>query len=151
MVMANLDAFREDFALFFEAGLVAIKQGDEVSAQALFQVLHVLDPEHTAYEVGNGLIHLHKMELTQAESLFRVVVEKDPENWSAKAFLSLTLMMIVLHQGSSFEVRRESLEQCLRLADQVLENCKIESTKALARSVLDWHDELVAKSCGPLN
>ncbi|AAC68262.1 tetratricopeptide repeat protein [Chlamydia trachomatis] len=149
--MADLDVFKEDFALLFEAGMVAIKQGDEASAKALFQALQVLDPEHTAHELGSGLLHLHKMELTKAEVLFRAIVEKDPENWSAKAFLSLTLMMIVLQQGSSFEVRRESLERCLQLADQVLESCEVESTRALAKSVLDWHDGLVAKSGGPLN
>ncbi|MBQ8498837.1 hypothetical protein [Chlamydia sp.] len=149
--MADLDVFKEDFALLFEAGMVAIKQGDEASAKALFQALHVLDPEHAGYELGVGLIYLHKMELTKAENLFRAVAEKDPDNWSAKAFLSLTLMMIVLQQGSSFEVRRESLERCLLLAEQVLENCEIESTRALVRSVLDWHDGLVAKSGGPLN
>lgn len=149
--MADLDVFKEDFALLFEAGMVAIKQGDEASAKALFQALQVLDPEHTAHELGSGLLHLHKMELTKAEVLFRAIVEKDPENWSAKAFLSLTLMMIVLQQGSSFEVRRESLERCLQLADQVLESCGVESTRALAKSVLDWHDGLVAKSGGPLN
>lgn len=149
--MADLDVFKEDFALLFEAGMVAIKQGDEASAKALFQALQVLDPEHTAHELGSGLLHLHKMELTKAEVLFRAIVEKDPENWSVKAFLSLTLMMIVLQQGSSFEVRRESLERCLQLADQVLESCEVESTRALAKSVLDWHDGLVAKSGGPLN
>lgn len=149
--MADLDVFKEDFALLFEAGMVAVKQGDEASAKALFQALQVLDPEHTAHELGSGLLHLHKMELTKAEVLFRAIVEKDPENWSAKAFLSLTLMMIVLQQGSSFEVRRESLERCLQLADQVLESCEVESTRALAKSVLDWHDGLVAKSGGPLN
>lgn len=149
--MADLDVFKEDFALLFEAGMVAIKQGDEASAKALFQALQVLDPEHTAHELGSGLLHLHKMELTKAEVLFRAIVEKDPENWSAKAFLSLTLMMIVLQQGSSFEVRKESLERCLQLADQVLESCEVESTRALAKSVLDWHDGLVAKSGGPLN
>ena len=149
--MADLDVFKEDFALLFEAGMVAIKQGDEASAKALFQALSVLNPEHTAHELGIGLLYLHKMDLTTAEGIFRGVVEKDPENWSAKAFLSLTLMMIVLQQGSSFEVRRESLERCLLLAGQVLENCEVESTKALAKSVLDWHDGLVAKSGGPLN
>ena len=30
--MADLDVFKEDFALLFDAGMVAIKQGDEASA-----------------------------------------------------------------------------------------------------------------------
>ena len=53
--MADLDVFKEDFALLFEAGMVAIKQGDEASAKALFQALSVLNPEHTAHELGIGL------------------------------------------------------------------------------------------------
>lgn len=91
------------------------------------------------------------MEIFAAEERLNALAQKEVDNWSIKSFLSLTHMMIVLHQGSSFEVRRESLENCLKLADQVLENCEVESTRILAQSVLDWHDNLVAKSGGPLS
>lgn len=148
--MADLELFKADFALLFEAGMLAVKQGDEDSAKKLFYSLHVLNPEHYGYELGLALIDLHKMEIFAAEERLRSLAEKEPDNWSIKSFLSLTHMMIVLHQGSSFEVRRESLENCLKLADQVLENCEVESTRLLAQSVLDWHDTLVAKSSGPL-
>ncbi|WP_201456525.1 hypothetical protein [Chlamydia sp. 17-3921] len=148
--MADLELFETDFALLFEAGLLAIKQGDEDSAKKLFQSLHILNPNHYGHDLGLALIALHKMDLFSAESQLRALEEKEGENWSVKAFLSLTHMMIVLHQGSSFEVRRESLENCLKLSDQVLANCEIESTRNLAQSVLDWHDTLVAKSAGPL-
>lgn len=148
--MADLELFKADFALLFEAGMLAIKQGDEESARKLFQALEVLDSEHYGYELGCAIMDLHKMELFSAEERLRALAERDENNWSVKAFLSLTHMLIVLDQGSSFEVRRESLENCLKLSGQVLENCEIESTRALARSVLDWHDSLVAKSAGPL-
>ncbi|QVE49562.1 hypothetical protein SBV42_02185 [Chlamydia crocodili] len=148
--MADLELFKADFALLFEAGMLAIKQGDEESAKKLFQSLQILNPDHYGYELGLALIDLHKMEIFAAEERLSALAQKEVDNWSIKSFLSLTHMMIVLHQGSSFEVRRESLENCLKLADQVLENCEIESTRILAQSVLDWHDTLVAKSGGPL-
>jgi len=148
--MADLEVFEADFALLFEAGLVAIKQGDEDSAKKIFQSLHILRPEHHGCDLGMALISLHKMDLIRAEEQLRALAEKENDNWSIKAFLSLTNMMIVLQQGSSFEVRRESLEQSLKLADQVLAHCEVESTRSLAQSVLDWHETLVAKSAGPL-
>ncbi len=148
--MADLDVFKADFALLFEAGMLAIKQGDEDSARKLFLSLEVLNPEHYGCEMGLALIDLHKMEIFSAEERLQALAEKEPDNWSIKSFLSLTHMMIVLHQGSSLEVRRESLERCLQLSEQVLENCEVESTRVLAQSVLDWHDSLVVKSAGPL-
>ncbi|ANH78515.1 hypothetical protein [Candidatus Chlamydia sanziniae] len=148
--MADLELFEADFALLFEGGLLAIKQGDETSAKKLFQSLKILHPNHYGYDLGLALISLHKMELFEAERQLKALAEKEQNNWSIQAFLSLTHMLIVLHQGSSFEIRRNSLETCLQLADQVLVNCQIESTRTLAQSVLDWHDTLVAKSAGPL-
>lgn len=73
--MADLDVFKEDFALLFEAGMVAIKQGDEASAKALFQALQVLDPEHTAHELGSGLLHLHKWS-SQKQKFYSVLLLK---------------------------------------------------------------------------
>ncbi|SPN73827.1 hypothetical protein C10C_0679 [Chlamydia serpentis] len=148
--MGDLEIFEADFALLFEAGLLAIKQGDEESARKLFQSLHILNPNHYGHDLGLALISLHKMELFDAEERLNALIQGNEDNWSIKAFLSLTHMLIVLHQGSSFEVRRESLESCLKFADQVMANCEIESTRALAQSVLDWHDTLVTKSAGPL-
>ncbi|EPP34529.1 hypothetical protein CP10139811_0779 [Chlamydia ibidis] len=148
--MADLELFKADFALLFEAGMLAVKQGDEESAKRLFQSLQILNPDHYGCELGLALIDLHKMELLSAEERLRDLAQREEDNWSIKSFLALTHMMIVLHQGSSFEVRRESLESSLKLAEQVVENCEIESTRALAQSVLEWHDTLVAKSGGPL-
>lgn len=79
----------------------------------------------------------------------RSLEDKEGDNWSVKAFLALTHMMIVLHQETSFDARKENLERCVLLAQQVVAHCEIESTKVLAQSVLDWHESLVAKA-GPL-
>lgn len=147
--MTDLELYKEDFALLFEAGLLAIKQGDEDSATKIFRALHVLNPEHYGIELGFALMDLHKMNLNSAEARLRDLAEKEGDNWSVKAFLALTHMMIVLHQDCSFEVRRDNLEQCVLVANQVVTHCEIESTRMLAQSVLDWHDSLVAKA-GPL-
>lgn len=36
--MADLELFKADFALLFEAGMLAIKQGDEESAKSFFNL-----------------------------------------------------------------------------------------------------------------
>lgn len=147
--MADLEVFQEDFALLFEAGMIAVKQGDEDSAKKIFESLRVLNPAHYGYELGLALIDLHKMKLTAAEERLSVLAEQESENWSVKAFLAFADMMIVMQDESSFDARRKSLERCVVLAHQVLAHCQEESTRALAQSVLEWHDSLLAKS-GPL-
>ncbi|WP_213318817.1 hypothetical protein [Chlamydiifrater volucris] len=145
-----MESFKEDFALLFEGGMLAMKQGDEEGARKIFDALGVLDSEHYAKELGQALIALHKMQLKEAAERLSALHEREGDNWSIKAFLSLTHMLIVLDQGSTFEVRRESLENSFRLAEKILAECEIATTKAFARSIMDWHEALAKKSAGPL-
>lgn len=148
--MTTVEFFKKDKALLFEVGLVAIRQGDEESAKKIFDALELLDDSQYMSKAGRGLIALHKMFLEEAETYFQEILEKDENNWCVASFLSLTHMLIVLQQGKTFEVRRNSLERSFNLAKQILEECEIESTRQFAQSLLDWHRTLAEKSAGPL-
>lgn len=148
--MTTVEFFKKDKALLFEVGLVAIRQGDEEGAKKIFNALELLDDSQYMSKAGYGLIALHKMCLEEAETYFQEILEKDQDNWYVASFLSLTHMLIVLQQGKTFEVRRNSLERSFNLAKQILEECEIESTRQFAQSLLDWHRTLAEKSAGPL-
>jgi predicted Zn-dependent protease len=49
-----LDGFKDDYALFIEAGFVAIKQLDEIAARRLFKAAELLNPENPASQLGIG-------------------------------------------------------------------------------------------------
>lgn len=148
--MATIEFFKKDKALLFEVGLIAIRQGDEEGAKKIFNALALLDDSSYMNKAGYGLIALHKMHLEEAETYFQEILEKDNTNWCVASFLSLTHMLIVLQQGKSFDVRRDSLERSFNLAQQILQECEVESTRQFAQSLLDWHRTLAEKSTGPL-
>lgn len=85
--------FHEDFATFIEGGFIAIKQGDEDAANKLFLAAHMLRPEHTAPALGQGHLHLNKMELGKASSKFEEVLKKEPENPIAKVLLGFCFLL----------------------------------------------------------
>ena len=69
----KLAEFKEDFALFIEAGFIAVKQLDETSASRLFDAAQVLSPDHSAPKIGLGYIALNKLEVKQATKIFEEV------------------------------------------------------------------------------
>ncbi|HEY2810739.1 MAG TPA: tetratricopeptide repeat protein [Rhabdochlamydiaceae bacterium] len=91
--MALLEKYKEHFILFAEAGFVAINQGDEDAAIKLFKAAQTLDPKNSLAKVGMGYLHLCKLELKQAAKIFEEVLEDDPHNDMAKAFLGLSLSL----------------------------------------------------------
>jgi hypothetical protein len=62
----RLQCFVEDYSLLIEAGFVAIKQNDEISARRLFKAAEVIHPENPASQVGLGYIELNKLRVSQA-------------------------------------------------------------------------------------
>lgn len=144
------EQYQEDFALLFEAGMVAVKQGDEDSAKKLFAALEVLRPQHHGASMGRGLIALHKMDLVTAEEIFSGLLAQDENYDSATAFLALTHMMLSLEKDASLESRQASLELSARLAEKVLLHCEEPSTRQLAQSVMDWHASLMVDTNNPL-
>ncbi len=88
-----LDYFREDFALFIEAGFVAVKQLDEIAARRLFKSAELLHPDNPASQLGLGYIALHKLQVNEAVKIFEGILKKDKEHYLAQALLGICYMM----------------------------------------------------------
>src|SRR5262245_4533572 len=88
-----LDNFKEDFALFIEAGFIAVKQLDEIAARRLFKTAELLNPENPASQLGLGYIALNKLQINEATKIFEGILKKDPEHYLAQALLGICYMM----------------------------------------------------------
>ena len=142
--MTALIDFKKDLPLFVELGLIAIKQGDEQSATKLFNAVALIDPQHETVELGAGLIALHKMELSKAQTHFKKLLGGEKNNWRAQAFLAFTYVLFIMEAGSD-EEKLKYLQEGHKLAQEVLERSDEPSTRQLAQSVLDWEIELQQK------
>jgi len=85
--------FKEDFALFIEAGFVAVKQLDEVSAKRLFEAAQLLNPQSTAPQIGLGYIALNKLQTKEASQIYEAIIAKEPENYLAQIFLGIAYLL----------------------------------------------------------
>ena len=145
--MTTLDDFKEQIPLLVESGLIAIKQGDETSAKSIFDAVDALDPKSTFKKMGYGLIALHKMETEKAVQSFKQVLEIEPNNHRAQAFLGLAYVLTAVDETvTDKQMQMQNLEKGTNLASEVLEKADAESTKELARSVLDWEKQIEQKS-----
>lgn len=93
MEHSKFQEFKEDFALFIEAGFVAVKQLDEISAKRLFEAAQLLSPQSTAPQIGLGYIALNKLQIKEASQMFESVIEKEPENYLALTFLGICYLL----------------------------------------------------------
>lgn len=89
----EMSAFKEDFSLLIEAGFVAVKQLDEISAARIFNAAQVISPDSTAPQIGLGYIALNKLEVKKATRIFEEVTAKDPENYLAQTFLGICFLL----------------------------------------------------------
>lgn len=129
--------YKDDFILLAEAGFIAVNQADEDSAVKLFKAAELLNPSNVLPKVGFGYLHLHKLELKQAVKAFEEVLEKDPHNDMAKAFmgLSMSLMPNAVDKGEKI------LEQTLKSKDS--------GVKRLAETAIDFVEKFVKTKPGP--
>ncbi len=137
--MANLDPFKDHFILLCEAGFVAVNQADEDAATKLFKASALLKPENTLPKVGQGYMHMMKLELKQACNLFDEVLTKEPDNEMAKTFLGLSYALT-----SSDVAKGEKL-----LTDSATKSDD-PMVKKLATSALDFVDEFIKKAPSPM-
>lgn len=135
--MANWKHFKEDYILMLEAGFIAVNQADEDAALKLFRAAEMLDPENSLPKVGFGYLHLHKLELKQAVKLFEEVLEKEPSNDMAKAFLGLCMSLM----PNAADKGEKILEQSLKSKDPMI--------KKLAATAIDFVERFVKRSPGP--
>ncbi len=133
----SLKKYKEDFILMLETGFIAVNQADEDSALKLFKAAEILKPENTLPKVGFGYLHLHKLELTQASRCFEDVLEKEPKNEMAKAFLGICMSLMPKQVDKGEKV----LAEALKSKDPMIKN--------LCHTAIDFVDKFVKTTPGP--
>lgn len=107
----KLAEFQEDFSMLIEAGFVAIKQLDGISAKRLFDAAAVLRPGDTAPKIGLGHIALNKMEIKEASKIFQEVINIEPENQIAQIYYGMCLILLPGMVKKGEEIVRAALEK----------------------------------------
>ena len=134
----KFEEFKEDFSLLIEAGFVAVKQMDEVSANRIFYAAQSLSPKNTAPKIGIGFIALNKLEIKEATNIFDSVVQQEPENHLAETFLA---MCFLLTKG-----RRKKGEKLLH---EIMKKTTDPTIKNLCAISLEWSEKDLSKSKSP--
>ncbi|PIS02086.1 MAG: SctF chaperone SctG [Chlamydiae bacterium CG10_big_fil_rev_8_21_14_0_10_42_34] len=129
--------YKEDFVLLAEAGFIAVNQADEDAALKLFKAAELLDPSNILPKLGFGYLHLHKLELKQAVKNFEDVLDKDPQNDMAKAFMGLCLSMM----PDAIAKGEKILTQTLKSKDPMI--------KEMSGSAIEFVDKFVKTNPGP--
>lgn len=93
MLKQKIEDFKEDFSLLIEAGFVAVKQLDEMSASRIFHAAQAIHPTSTAPQIGLGYIALNKLEVKHATKIFEEVTKIEPENYLAQTFLGICFLL----------------------------------------------------------
>jgi lipopolysaccharide biosynthesis regulator YciM len=131
--------FKEDFALLIEAGFIAVKQLDEISATRIFNAAQVLSPSSTAPQIGIGYIALNKLEVKEAVRIFTAVTQIEPENDLAKTFLGICYLLTKGKQKKGEKMIQEAMQQT---TDATIKN--------LGSIALEWAEkDLLQKSKAP--
>ena len=141
--MIKNEDFKSDFALLIEAGFVAVKQLDEISAARIFNAAQVISPSNTAPQIGLGYIALNKLEIKEATRIFEAVTEKEPENYLAQTFLGMCFLLVKAKRKKGEKLIQEAMnkttdETIINLGSVSLEWAekdlkKVESPFALAK------------------
>lgn len=89
----DMESLKEDFPLLIEAGFIAVKQLDEISATRIFNAAQMISPKSTAPQIGLGYIALNKLEVKKATGIFEKVVAQEPTNYLAQTFLGICFLL----------------------------------------------------------
>lgn len=134
----SLEPYKEHYVTMIEAGFIAVNQSDEDSAIKLFKAADLLTPGNFMSQLGIGYLHLCKLELKQSCKIFSDVLEKDPNNEIAKAFLGLSLSLNPKEVDKGTEILKE--------ADK---GTKDPFLKNLTGNALSFVDKFIKKSPTP--
>jgi tetratricopeptide (TPR) repeat protein len=135
--MSILKKYKQDWLLFTEAGFIAVNQADEDASLKLFRAGQLLNPENTLPQIGFGYLHLHKLELKQAVAAFEKVLDKEPHNEMAKAFMGICMSMMPNGTTKGEKI----LEQTVKSKDPLIKN--------LSNTAINFVEKFVKKSPGP--
>ncbi|NGX59409.1 MAG: hypothetical protein KR126chlam3_00560 [Chlamydiae bacterium] len=137
--MADLQQFKDHFILLCEAGFIAVNQADEDAAMKLFKASEMLKPDNTLPMVGEGYLHLMKLELKQACRAFDEVIAIEPRNEMAKAFLGLSYALTATEVAKGEKI----LEDTAKTAED-------KQVKKLADAALEFVEKFIKKAPTPL-
>lgn len=138
MPRKKLEDFKPDFGMLVEAGFVAVKQLDEMSAKRIFHAAHVLNPESSAPHIGLGYIALNKLFVREAIAIFDEVLKKEPENYLAKTFLGICYLLNEPKRQEGEEIIKEAMG---KTSDETVRN--------LGAVSLEWADKDLKKMKAP--
>lgn len=130
----KLQEFKEDFSLLIEAGFVAVKQLDEISATRIFQAAQAMSPTNTAPQIGLGYIALNKLEIKQAVKIFESVLAQEPDNYLAQTFL-----------GMCFLLNKPKRKKGEKLINDAMEKTTDDTIKNLGAISLEWAEKDLKK------
>lgn len=134
----KLAEFKDDFAMLIEAGFVAVKQLDEVSANRIFQAAQMISPTSTAPQIGLGYIALNKLELKEATRIYEEVTGNEPDNLLAQMFL-----------GICYVLSKPKRKKGEKLIKETLEKATDPTIRSLGELALEWVDKDLKKSKAP--
>lgn len=138
MEQQSLEDFKSDFALFIEAGFIAVKQLDEISAKRIFNAAQLLSPESSAPQIGLGYIALNKLEMKEATQIFETIVKKEPENYLARTFLGICYLLNKPKRSKGEEIIQDAIE---KTTDPTV--------KDLGKIALEWSEKDLKKLKSP--
>lgn len=130
----KLDEFKDDFALLIEAGFVAVKQLDEISATHIFKAAQAISPSNTAPRIGMGYIALNKLELKKATQIFEEIIQEEPDNYLAQTFLGMCYLLTRGRQKKGEKIIKEAIA---KTTDQTIKN--------LGTISLEWSEKDLSK------
>lgn len=135
MAHITLQDLKEDFSLFIEAGFIAVKQLDEVSARRIFEAAQLMNPQSTAPQIGLGYIALNKLQIKEAAQIFETVVAKEPENYLAQTFL-----------GICYLLNKQKRKKGEKLIKEAMDKTEDVTVKNLGVISLEWAEKDLKKN-----
>jgi len=134
-----MQKYKDDFITLVESGFIAAHQADEDAAMKLFRASQLLRPDSMMPKIGQGYVHLLKLELKQANSLFDQVLHADPNNQMARALLGL---------GTAFTTKE--VEKGEKLLQEALKKTDDPTVKNMAKTAIEFIDKYVKKTPTPV-
>lgn len=134
----KFEDFKEDFSLLIEAGFVAVKQLDEISATRIFYAAQGLSPNSTAPKIGMGFIALNKLEIKEATKIFEHVTGIEPDNHLALTFLGICFLLTKGKRKKGEKIIHETME---KTTDPAVKN--------LGAVSLEWSEKELSKKTNP--
>lgn len=136
--MGQLDKYKDDFKLLLEGGFFAANQADEDAAKKCFNAAQTLQPSNSMPKVGFGYIHLLKLELKQACSIFEDITTKEPQNEMARALL-----------GLSFALTTKEVEKGEKHLHEAEKKTEDSSVKQMVKTSLEFIERFIKKAPTP--